>query len=80
MINNKLLGLLGICAKAGKIISGADACLEDMKSNKIKLIILAEDASEKTKKNYVYFGEKYNIPVIITDTTDNLSKAIRKKE
>ena len=39
LINNKLLGLLGICAKAGKITSGADACLEDMKTNKLKIFI-----------------------------------------
>lgn len=79
MINNKLLGLLGICAKAGKVTSGADACLEDMKNKKINLIILAEDASEKTKKNYIYYGNKYNVPVVITNTTDDLSKSIGKK-
>lgn len=50
MINNKLLGLLGICAKAGKIVSGADACLEEIKTNSVKLLIIAEDASDKTKK------------------------------
>ena len=79
MINNKLLGLLGICAKAGKVVSGADACLEEIKINKVKLLIIAEDASDKTKKNYVFYGDKYNIPVSITSTIDDLSRAIGKK-
>ena len=79
MINNKLLGLLGICAKAGKITSGADACLEEIKINKIKLLILSEDASDKTKKNYIYYANKYNIPVIIVGKTEELSKAIGKR-
>lgn len=79
MINNKLLGLLGICAKAGKIVSGADACLEEIKTNKVKLLIIAEDASDKTKKNNVFYGDKYNIPVVITSTIDDLSRAIGKK-
>jgi len=79
LINNKLLGLLGICAKAGKIVSGADACLEEIKTNSVKLLIIAEDASDKTKKNYIFYGDKYNIPVAIASTVDNLSKAIGKK-
>lgn len=79
MINNKLLGLLGICAKAGKVVSGADACLEEMKSNNIKLLIIAEDASDKTKKNYIFYGDKYNIQVAIAGSVDDLSKAIGKK-
>ena len=79
MINNKLLGLLGICAKAGKITSGADACLEDMKTNKLKLLILSEDASDKTKKNYIYYANKYNVPVIIIGNNEDLSKAVGKK-
>ena len=79
MINNKLLGLLGITAKAGKIVSGADICYEEMQKQNIKILIIAQDASEKTKKNFIFYGNKYNIPVVIESTIEELSRAIGKK-
>ena len=79
MINNRLLGLRGISAKAGKVVSGSDACYEQIQQKKVKLIIIAQDASEKTKKNYMFYGNKYNVPVVIESTIDELSKAIGKK-
>lgn len=48
--------MLGISAKAGKIISGTDYCIEEMKKGTVKLVLVAEDASEKTKKNFTYYA------------------------
>ena len=47
---NKVYGLLGICSKAGKLISGTDIVLEHLAKKKVSLVIVAEDASEKTIK------------------------------
>lgn len=76
---NKLLGLIGISAKAGKVVSGADACYEEIQKKTVKLIIIAQDASEKTKKNFSFYGDKYNIPFAIQSTIEDLSNAIGKK-
>ena len=46
---DKIYGILGIASKAGKIVSGFDSILENIKKEKVKLIIVAEDASEKTR-------------------------------
>ena len=54
MIQNKVLGMLGISAKAGKIASGTDAVLELIEKEKAKLIIVATDAAERTKENFIY--------------------------
>ena len=47
---NKCYGMLGIAVKAGKLASGNDAVLDLVKKHRVKLIIVAEDASDKTKK------------------------------
>ena len=42
--------MLGISAKAGKVVCGNDATLEDIERHKVKLVIVAEDASENLKR------------------------------
>lgn len=79
MDNNKFLGLLGIATKAGKIVAGSEIVTESIKFKKAKLVIVAEDASDKTKKNFEYLCNKYEIKIIICETIDNLSMAIGKK-
>lgn len=51
MINKtKVLGLLGLATKAGKISFGIEACKDMVIKKKAKLIIIAEDAADRTKK------------------------------
>lgn len=79
MVDNKIYGLLGISAKAGKVISGTDIVLENISKGKIALVIVAEDASEKTKKNIKYFCEKENVDMIVFGDIFKNSKAIGKQ-
>ena len=76
---NKILGLLGISAKAGKIVSGTDVVVENIEKNKVKLVIVATDSSDRTIKNFKYSCEKYNVPIYIYGTIDENSKAIGKE-
>jgi ribosomal protein L7Ae-like RNA K-turn-binding protein len=71
--------MLGLCAKAGKIVSGTDATLDSIKKKKVKLIIVASEASEKTKKEMKFISEKYNIPLIIFGNIEENSHVIGKK-
>ena len=57
---NKVNGLLGISAKAGKVLSGTDVVLEGISKKKVNLVIVATDSSEKTIKNIKYFCDKEN--------------------
>ncbi len=51
MKNNKekVLSFLGLATRAGKIVSGDDSTLLDLKKGKVNLILIAEDASNNTK-------------------------------
>ena len=78
MKNSKILGLIGLAARARKVSFGADSVELEAQKNKVYLIILAQDSSTRTKEKFQKISEKYNIPIIITQTIDDLSKAIGK--
>ena len=67
----KLLALLGIAKKAGKVISGTDMVTESIRSKSktsVKLILLACDASQNTKKKINNTAQYYNIPLLSVST------------
>ena len=78
MNNKKILGLIGLAAKAGKICFGADSVENEIKKQKVKLVIVANDASEKTKDKFKKLCNQHNIEIIIQEEIENLSKAIGK--
>ncbi len=43
---------MGLALKAGKLISGEDACERAIKSKNVNLVIVASDASLNTKKKF----------------------------
>ena len=53
MINNKVLGLIGLAMKAGKVVFGADSVEENILKRKVKLVIISEESSERTKKKFI---------------------------
>ena len=52
MSMNNRLSLLGLAARAGKVVSGEFAVEKSVKSGKTFLVLVAEDASANTKKNF----------------------------
>ncbi len=78
MINNNILGLIGLAMKAGKVAFGADSVEESIEKRKVKLIIVSEDSSERTKNKFIKLCERYNLPIIVDGNIDELSKAIGK--
>ena len=63
MINKKILGLIGLSARARKISYGADSVEIQLKKKKVKLIIVAEDASDRTKNKFIKLSNEYNVPI-----------------
>lgn len=73
---NKILSLLGLAKKAGKVIVGTDAVISKLQGNDLHLIFVANDASiatiDKIEKKAFY----YNVEIIKSFTSDELSDAI----
>lgn len=81
MINNseKLCGLLGLATRAGKTVVGTEACKIAIERKKVKLVIVAKDASERTKINFKEICKKSNIPIYEVLQADTLSNSIGKE-
>lgn len=78
MINKKILGLLGLAARARKVAFGADSVKEEIIKNKARLIIVSDEASERTKEKFKKLCLEYKVPIIIDGDIEELSKAIGK--
>lgn len=76
---NKIYSMVGLAKKGGKISIGFDVTCSEIKSNNSKLVLIAEDASEKTKKNVIYFCEKNNCKYIKYGEKELLGKSLGKK-
>lgn len=74
----KIYSFLGLATKAGKIVSGDDSTLLELKRNKVKLVIVASDASENTKKLFKDKSSYRNIPYIYFSTKLQLGISIGK--
>ncbi len=75
---NKIVSMLGLCRKAGKLAYGSDMCEEKIKYHKISLLIVTEDASENTKERFKKLAQKNQIKLYIYGTMENLSRCIGK--
>ena len=68
----KELSLLGLAAKAGKIVSGEFATENAVKAGKAFLVLTAEDASDNTKKKFRDMCTFYQVPFYSIGTKEEL--------
>ena len=68
--------MLGLAMRAGKLITGEELTLKDIRSNTAKLVFVAEDASENTKKKIKDKCSYYNVPVSELLIQSEISQAI----
>lgn len=62
--DRKILNLLGLAQKAGKIASGEFSTEKAVKSGQAKMAVISADASGNTKKKFHNMCEWYHVPVI----------------
>ena len=77
--DKKILSLFGLAARAGKIASGEFQTETAVKSGTAYLVVVAEDASENTRKLFSDKCSFYKIPVITLGTKEELGHAIGKE-
>lgn len=76
-MNDRILSLLGLCRRAGKLVIGADPCIESMVKGKARLIIYAEDFSHNSLKPVLAQAQRANVRVLeINRNKDELSFSI----
>lgn len=70
--------MLSLCRRAGKLVCGESSCEKALSSQTAFLVIVAEDASDNTKKKFENKAFYYNVPVVFQGTKKELGKAIGK--
>ena len=81
MESEKIVRLLGLAAKAGKLIFGTDMVCEDLRSKKrILLVVESGDSSENTHKKIgdkcAYYSVKH---IRLSTDTETLGAALGKR-
>ena len=79
MRQNKIFSLMGLATKAGKTVSGEFSTENGIKDGKVKLVVVAGDASSNTKKLFHDKCSFYKVPVYEYGTKDELGHAIGKE-
>ncbi len=72
----KLLNMIGLAKRAGQIATGSFICEKLIKARTAKLVVLACDASDNTKKAIRDACEFYNVPLIEVSNMDSLGHAV----
>lgn len=76
---SKALSLISLATKAGKTASGEFCTEKEVKSGYAELVIVAEDASENTKKKFKNMCEFYEVPIYFYGDKDTLGHAMGKE-
>lgn len=76
---DKILSLIGLAVKAGRCSSGEVMTESETKSGKAKLVIVARDASDNTKKKFRDMCKFYRVPICFYGDKDTLGHAMGKE-
>jgi ribosomal protein L7Ae-like RNA K-turn-binding protein len=70
--------MLGLATKAGKVVSGEFATEKAVKTQQAYIVLVAEDASDNTKKLFRDKCSFYEVPIVICSSKEELGHAIGK--
>ncbi|UDM31652.1 L7Ae/L30e/S12e/Gadd45 family ribosomal protein [Lentilactobacillus laojiaonis] len=71
-----VLNFLGIAKRAGKIVTGQDIILSNIKKNKVYFLFIAKDSGQSTIKKFNDKAKFYQVPVNNNLSKDEISSAI----
>ena len=76
---NRALSMISLATKAGKTKSGEFMTEKEVKEGRAHLVIVADDASDKTKKKFQNMCDFYKVPIYFFEDKDTLGHAMGKE-
>lgn len=76
---NKCFSLISLATKAGKVVSGEFSTEKVIKEGRAFLAIVADDASDNTKKMFYNMCTYYKVPLYYFGAKDTLGHAMGKQ-
>lgn len=77
-MTDRVLSMIGLATKAGKIASGEFAVEAAVRKHSAALVIIASDASDNTKKSFKDMGAYHHVPVYLYGTKESLGMCTGK--
>ena len=77
--SSKALALVRLATKAAKTASGEFCTEKEVKTGMAELVIVAEDASDNTKKKFKNMCNFYEVPIYFYGDKDTLGHAMGKE-
>lgn len=77
---SRLLSMVSIAAKAGKVVSGGFLTEKAIQEGTAQLVLIAENASNNTQKKFMDKCQYYHIPYYIIFDSQILGNQIGKQE
>lgn len=79
MQKDKILGYLGLATRAGRVVSGEFCVEKSVRQHRAKLVIVSEEASENSRKNFHNLCTYYKIPLYFFGSKEELGAACGKE-
>jgi ribosomal protein L7Ae-like RNA K-turn-binding protein len=79
LARDKVLSLISLATKAGRCASGEFLTESETKSGRAGLVVVAEDASDNTKKKFQNMCDFYQVPIYFYKDKDTLGHAMGKQ-
>lgn len=76
MDRERILRFLGLAMRAGKLVAGEELTIRDIRNSTAKLVFVASDASENTRKKIKDKCSYYKVPCNESFEQSELSQAI----
>ena len=77
---NNAYQFLGIIKKAGGLSTGYETALTDVKSGKCRLLLIAQDASDNTKKKFVDAAQFRKVSYLFFESKERLGLILGREE
>ncbi|MDO5375603.1 MAG: YlxQ family RNA-binding protein [Staphylococcus rostri] len=78
-MNQQFLNFLGLAMRAGKVKTGESVLIAELKKHRLKLVLIADDASDNTKKTLINKCTTYKTPYRVVSNRYELGVAIGKE-
>lgn len=63
---NRLLGMLGLCARAGALVTGEKACIQQIRAGKARAAVLDGAAADNAVKAVGQACQTHGVPLVRT--------------
>lgn len=79
-MESNYLGLLGLARRAGMLAIGDESARVALQSKKARLLLMASDASERTKETFSFISESTEIPYVeVPESREEFGNALGKR-